>query len=132
MRFKRNTQFEQGLKPIDVVPLINLVLLLLLFFILSVNFNIKSGLGINLPRVVTSEAVGYETIEITVTSDNNVYLKGKLVSNEDLRNLFSQLTKRKQSVLIKADKASSLGRAAEIWDICRQSGIVKVNIATIQ
>ncbi len=132
MRFKKHVEFEQGLKPIDVVPLITIVFLLLLFIMFGSNFVIQPGIKLSLPRAVTSEAVNYENIEITVSADNNAYLNGKIAGNEDLKNLFKQLVKRKQSVLIKADRRASLGRVVEIWDICRNSGIAQVNIATNQ
>ena len=132
MRFKRHMELEHGLKQIDIAPLIDMVFQLLIFFMLTSSFVMQPGIKVNLPKAVTSEIVKFENMEILVSSENITYLNGKVVTTQELRNLLSQAAKRKQSILIKADKRASLGRVVEIWDLCRDLGIVQINIATNQ
>jgi len=132
MRFKRHMELEHGLKQIDIAPLIDMVFQLLIFFMLTSSFVMQPGIKVNLPKAVTSEIVKFENIEILVSSENITYLNGKVVTTQELKNLLSQAAKRKQSILIKADKRASLGRVVEIWDLCRDLGIVQINIATNQ
>lgn len=132
MRFKKHIGFEHGLKPIDIVPLVTMVFILLLFIMFASSFVIQPGIKLDLPKALTSEAVNYENIEITVSADDSVYLDGKSVDMKGLNNFLKQLSGRKNSVLIKSDKRASLGKAVEIWDICRNLGIAQVNIATNQ
>ena len=132
MRFKRHMELEHGLKQIDIAPLIDMIFQLLIFFMLTSSFVMQPGIKVNLPKAVTSEIVKFENIEILVSSENITYLNGKVVTTQELRNLLSQAAKRKQSILIKADKRASLGRVVEIWDLCRDLGIVQINIATNQ
>lgn len=132
MQFKRQIKSEQGLKPIDIVPLINIIFLLLIFFMFSSNLVTRSGIRVNLPKALTSEVAKYENIEIILSGENITYFNGKVVAAAELAALLKQAALRNQSVLIKADKNASLGRVVEIWDKCRSLGIAQVNIATNQ
>lgn len=132
MRFKRHMKLEHGLRQIDIAPLIDVVFLLLVFFMLTSSFVMQPGIKINLPKAVTSEVVKYENLELIVSSENITYLNGKVITITELKNLLIQAGKRGQSVLIKADKRASLGRVVEIWDLCRDLGVAQVNIATNQ
>ena len=133
MRFKGRMELEQGLKPIDILPLLNIIFLLLIFLMLIPNFFTHSTLKLNLPRAFTSEAVGGENIiEISVDSIGAVYLNGNIIDRQGLKNFLGELRKRNPSVLIKADRRISLGQLAELWDLIRASGIARINIATNQ
>jgi biopolymer transport protein ExbD len=132
MRFKRHIELEHGLKQIDIAPLIDMVFQLLIFFMLTSSFVMQPGIKINLPKAVTSEAVKFQNIEIIISGENVVYLNGKVVTSQELKSLLKQASKKEQSILIKSDKRASLGRVVEIWDMCRDLGISKINIATNQ
>jgi biopolymer transport protein ExbD len=132
MRFRRHMELEHGLRQIDIAPLIDVVFQLLIFFMLTSSFVVQPGIKINLPKAVTSEVVKYENIEITVSGENIIYLNGKLINLAELKNLFKQMPRTKQSIMIKADRRASLGRVVEIWDMCREAGVTQINIATNQ
>ena len=132
MRFRRHMELEHGLRQIDIAPLIDMIFQLLIFFMLTSSFVVQPGIKINLPKAVTSEVVKYENIEIAISGENVIYLNGKVIVLSELKNLFKQMPKRKQSIMIKADRRASLGRVVEIWDMCREAGVSQVNIATNQ
>ncbi len=132
MRFKRHMELEHGLKQIDIAPLIDIVFQLLIFFMLTSSFVIQPGIRVNLPKAVTSEVVKYENIEVIISAENVTYFNGNVVTGTELKNILKQVSKRKQAILIKADKRASLGRVVEIWDTCRDLGIAQINIATNQ
>lgn len=132
MRFKGRMELEHGLKQLDIVPLVNIVFLLLIFLMLGSNFITQPGLKVELPKVVTSEAVKYEKIEILLTEGEQIYLDGRQVTAEELKSAFNKAAKNNQAVLIKADRRVSLGKASQLWDLARQSGITQINTATNQ
>lgn len=132
MKFKRHMEFEHGLKQIDIAPLIDMVFQLLIFFMLTSNFVMQPGIRVNLPRAVTSELIKEETLEILISSENIVYLNGRVTTIQDLKATIKKIAKKNPTLLIKADKRASLGRVVEIWDICRDLGVSQVNIATNQ
>ncbi len=132
MRFRRHIELEHGLKQIDIAPLIDMIFQLLIFFMLTSSFVVQPGIKVNLPKAVTSENIKYENIEIIISGENVTYLNGKVVTMQELSSSLKRLYKQEQSILIKSDKRASLGRVVEIWDLCRDLGITKINIATNQ
>lgn len=132
MRFKGRMELEHGLKQIDIAPLIDIVFQLLIFFMLTSTFVMQPGIKVNLPKVVTSEVVKYENIEILVTSENVAYLNGRVATANELKSVLKSAAGNKQAVLIKADKRASLGRVVDIWDMARDLGVIQINIATNQ
>lgn len=132
MRFKRHMKLEHGLEQIDIAPLIDVVFLLIIFFMLTSSFVMQPGIKVNLPKAVTSEIVKIENIEIIISAESATYINGRVVAIEELKNLLKQASRKSQSILIKADKRASLGKITEIWDLARDLGITQINIATNQ
>ncbi len=117
---------------LDIAPLINCVFLLLIFLLLTWSYaaNSQAGIKVSLPKAVTSETVAEESVVIAITREKVIYLNNEVVSPKELESKLSALPKK--SVLIKADRGTSLERVVEVWDICRKAGIPQVNIATTQ
>lgn len=132
MRFKRHMELEHGLKQIEITPLIDMVFLLLIFFLLTSNFIMQPGIKINLPKAATSEVVERQNVELVISAENVIYFGGKVITNKELSNLVKQTSKKKQPILIKSDRRASLGRVVEVWDMCRDFGVTQINIATNQ
>ena len=130
MRFQRHLNLEYGLRQIVIVPLINILFLLLIFILSTTLFVIQPGIRLYLPRAVTSDVEKPGTLEITVSSENLVYVDTKPITIGALKTLLKQVAQRRQPVLIKSDSRASLGRVAEIWDMARDLGVAQVNIAT--
>lgn len=118
---------------LEAAPLASCVLLLLVFFILTWNYSAQTqaGIKVSLPKAVTSETLGAKATAITITREKVLYLGNDAVSTQELVSRIEALPK-KDSILIKADKGTSLDRVVEVWDICRRAGIRQVNIATTQ
>ena len=117
---------------LNIAPLIDVVFLLLIFFMLSSHFVTQPGIKITLPTAVTAKLHSEEDIIISITKDNNLYL------NEDRVALDSLLDKlrikvgeaRKKTVIIKADEKIDLGLAVRVMDIARQAEAEGLVIST--
>lgn len=129
MKFKRNLYIKDV--QLDMVPLINCVFLLLIFFLLTSSFIFQPGIKISLPKAVTSEVMRENTVIITITSDNRFYLNETPVTLLELKSKLEK-TSTVEPVLIKADRDVILSKVVNIWDFCRDLGIKQVNIATNQ
>ncbi|MCA9408006.1 MAG: biopolymer transporter ExbD [Candidatus Omnitrophica bacterium] len=132
MRFKRHTKIEHGLKQIDIAPLIDVIFLLLIFFMLSSSFTFQSGINVKLPKAVTSDVLKEEIFILTISSENIIYFNGVVTTLEELENELTPLSKNNSPLLIKADRRASMGRIVDVWDLCRSLGIERINIATHQ
>lgn len=132
MRLKRHLKLERTLRTIDIAPLIDVVFLLLIFFMLTSSFIFQPGIKVNLPRAITSEMLSEENAVINITAENLIYYKQKLITIKELSSLLKGIASARLPVLIKSDRKASLGRIVVVWDICRQEGVQQVNIATTQ
>lgn len=133
MRFKklvRRTHLQKG--QIDIAPLVDVMFLLLIFFMLTSNFILQPGIQVRLPKAVTSEIVRSENLVISITAQDLIYMDRKPIEIGPLIDEIKKAQRDKSDVLIKADIGASLGRIVEIWDLCREIGISQVNIATNQ
>lgn len=130
MRFKRKIFLEKG--QLDLAPLIDVVFLLLIFFMLTSSFIFQPGIRVNLPKAVTSEVLHRDVLVVTISKDNKVYLNERPIEGEELVSRVTMAANDDQPILIKADKDASLGEIIKIWDICRQVDVKQINIATTQ
>ena len=134
MRFRKHLEIEKGQKEINITPLVDMVFLLLIFFMLTSSFIVLPGIKINLPKAVTSEVIKEKNIIITINDENVIFLDGKLITPEELTEYLKTIVASKQQkpLLIKADKNTQMGTVVRIWDICRKVGLSQINIATLQ
>ena len=89
---------------LDIVPLIDVVFLLLIFFMLTSSFVTQPGIKINLPRAVTSEAILEKNLIITITESNVIYLNQQAIELKELLPRLKQAADEGKSLLIKADR----------------------------
>jgi len=130
MKFKRRVFIEKG--HLDIAPLIDVIFLLLIFFMLTSSFIFQPGIKVNLPKAITSEIIHMENLILVIDKNNKVYVEDRAMTDEELRSMLNIARQKSQPVLIKADRRASLGEVVRIWDLCRQESIDKVNIATTQ
>jgi len=125
---KRKIRLEEGLKQIDIAPLVDIILQLLIFFMLTSQFVVQLGFPVNLPKAASSQLLKEIQIILTLTKEGVVYYKGKPVSLKELEDLLKK--NKEHSVFIKADRYSKFEDVVKIWDLCRKIGVRKIHIAT--
>lgn len=129
MRFKRNPELRYGLKSIYVAPLVNVMLLFLMFFMIVSSFAPQSGAKVNLPKALTSDILEEDSLIISIFADNQMYVNGRRYTFAELKVLLKRFAAGGKTVLIKSDQKSSFGKVAEVWDACSKLGISRVRIA---
>jgi biopolymer transport protein ExbD len=129
MRFKRSMENEPAL---GIAPLVDIVFLLLIFFMLTSHFDIASGIRISLPKAA-SRIFEQEKEKVTVVMDGkgSIYLEGKKISDNDLRKRLQFLVDKKDMIhlVLQADKDARHGRVVQIMDLAKSSGIRSIIIA---
>ncbi|MDI6794329.1 MAG: biopolymer transporter ExbD [bacterium] len=128
MEFDRRKRISQHL---DIAPLIDIVFLLLIFFMLTANFIMQPGIKIALPQAKTSQPQE-ERIIVSISEDNRIYLNESQVDiaslEEALRAKLEEAPKK--VVVIKADKKIDLGLAVRVMDIAKGAGAEALSIST--
>ncbi len=128
LRFKRHLKLDED--RLDVTPLIDVVFLLLIFFMLTSTFVLQPGIKVKLPKAITSEALKEKNLVIVITAGAKIYLDNEIISPDELSARLEEAAQDERAVLIKADRKIQLGRVVEVWDLCRDVGITQVSIAT--
>ncbi len=132
MQFKRRRKTTSGFEQINITPMVDVIFQLLIFFMLSSSFVFQSGISVKLPKAITSEVIKEENLIIIITSEDVLYLNDVISTMKTLKEKLNEKENKNRLILIKADRRASLGRIIDIWDLCRELGIERVNIATNQ
>ena len=118
---------------VDLTPLIDVVFILLIFFILSANFHKESSIMVDRPSA-SSSTVKEESKTLTVSVDSNkqIWFKGSVVNLTQLQFQMKSVVSKKEKIntIINADKSVDTGTLVQIIDAIRLSGISNVAIAT--
>lgn len=130
MKFRKRFSIEKG--ALDLAPLINVIFLLLIFFMITSSFIFQPGISVNLPKAITSDVIHKENLNIIVTYGNDIFIDDRRVNDEELVSRLKVAASQDRPILIKSDRKSSFGEVVRIWDLARGEGVKKINIATSQ
>jgi len=128
-------EFRRRLKPVatvDLVPMIDVVFQLVLFFMLSSTFILTPGISLVLPESSTAEPVAMTRMVITVVSREEVYLNKDRYTLEGLDNLLKGVRLEDKntpgSIIIEGDSAAPYSLLVEVLDILRRNNYKGVNL----
>jgi biopolymer transport protein ExbD/biopolymer transport protein TolR len=118
---------------IDLTPMVDVVFLLLIFFMISTTFVESPGISVKLPEA-SAQMVQREPLEIKLylAQNGDIYLGREQVSLDDYRALLAdrQGDAERTTVLLLADQEARHGRVVELMDLARDAGFRKLAIAT--
>ncbi|MFO7821369.1 MAG: biopolymer transporter ExbD [Lentisphaeria bacterium] len=118
---------------INLSPLIDMVFLLLIFFMVTTVFVEETGIKVQKPTASSVSQMEKESILLAIDSDGNIYFAKQKISPNSIRGLVARLTSEKdRPVVLLADKYSDTGTVVKVIDQCRQAGAKNVSIATEQ
>lgn len=129
MRFRKDRYEEPRL---GIAPLIDIVFLLLIFFMVTSHFDVASGVRIRLPKVANRIVDrGDNKITLVIDKAGALYLEGEKIDNSALTARLEELIEKKNfaRLILQADKDVRHGRVVEIMDIAKSSGIDSIIIA---
>jgi|TARA_B110000977_G_C10960453_1_gene448326 biopolymer transport protein ExbD len=134
LQFKRQ---KQAAIDVNLTPLIDVVFLLLIFFMVSTSFIKETHLTLNLPSAVHAQEVVQETVSLEVIIDSNGFYRidGRALINTDNETLESALKNLSQGNLstpltVTADATAPYQAVVKIIDIAGGMGFTKINITT--
>jgi len=134
MNFRRGSQEDE--LEINFIPLIDVLLVIIIFLVVSTTFSKFSELKINLP---TAEAIPQENdldkVDIVITSDNQYFINDVQINNNTIAGILEELQKLKSNkdlptVIINADAMSNHQSVINVMEAARLSGLNKVTFAT--
>ena len=116
--------------PILVIGFINFLFLVVLIMSTTI-FARPSGVQMEFPSIKEGINTSGREVVITVTSENVIYIDGHVVTLNELRRFLAHGKFYKETLMIKVDRRASMGRVADILDLCRGIVGASVNVSTI-
>jgi biopolymer transport protein ExbD len=123
---------ENIVAEVNLTPLIDIMLVLLIIFMVTSTAALESGLDIELPKTqITNEKKQDEILIITLDKSGKVALQGKYVEDAELSaKMVEKLAELKtESVILEGDTQAALGKAVEIMDMAKSAGAKNFSIA---
>ena len=128
---KRLYQQNEDESAIDITPMLDIVFIMLIFFVVTSSFVKESGIDVNRPSASTAERKETGSILVAISMDNNVWIDKRQVNPDAIRSNIERLHAENPegAVVIQADKASTSGLLVKVMDQIRLAGVTNISIA---
>ncbi|HUL52505.1 MAG TPA: biopolymer transporter ExbD [Opitutaceae bacterium] len=116
---------------IDMVPMVDCVMVLLIFLMISSAFVNDPGIEVQRPDVSGTQTSDQNILLLAVSADNRIYFDGQEIRTDQVAELLKQAAiGRSPALVIRADRASSHGVFAAVYAEAKRAGIQHVQFAT--
>lgn len=120
---------------VDLIPMIDVVFQLILFFLVSTTFAILPAISVNLPSSQTAEGASFDSITITLETNGNIWFNESKVTMVELESTLlafdtGSTEKSKYPIMLEADEMVTNGTIVKIFDVLRRAGFSAVNLRT--
>ena len=129
MRRKRTTEEDEA--EINITPMLDVVFIMLIFFIVTASFVKESGIDVNRPDAATATLQERGNILVAITDTNQIWIDRRQVDVRSVRANIERLHAENPqgAVVIQADENSKNGLLVQVMDAARQAGVFNVSIA---
>jgi biopolymer transport protein ExbD len=128
------THDDEPMAEMNMIPLIDIALTLLIIMMVTTAFVKHPGVSLKLPETATREGAPETNKDLTViiAADGKVYLDGKPRQPAELQAHFKAIAQRNKEarVLVKGDRSVLYSRIMEVMDLVRQAGLTRVVLPT--
>ena len=129
MQFKEKKKKGTG---INITTLIDVMFILLIFFMVTSSFIEQPGMKLELPTTKSKDVARVEKLIVFIAEDGQISLNDHAVSIDSLSAAIKLLVPQaeEKTLILKADKASEHGLVVQVMDIAKQAGLSKLVIGT--
>ncbi len=126
-----NGKTQSSLADINVTPLVDVVLVLLIIFMVTAPI-LQSGIDVSVPKTRTVKQITEERTVISIDKSQRVYLGNDAVNINDIGNKLRQKIRdpRGQAIFVRCDENVPFGAFATVMDAVKATGITNVSIVT--
>ena len=132
MRRRSNRSGSEQTADIDMTPMLDIVFIMLIFFIVTTSFVKESGIDVNRPTAQTATRKEQGNIIVAIKANGDVWIDKRQVDIRAVRANVSRLHAEQPlgSVVIAADKDTKVKSLTQVMDQIRLAGIMNASIAT--
>ena len=131
MRFRRRLRQEAT---VNLVPLLDVLFVIIIFFMLATTFIIAPGINIQLPASSTAANVAMENLVISIASEDEIYFADKRLDLGGLESALAGYAKtsanQSRNVIIEGAKDIPYSLMIRVLDVVRENGFTGVNLRT--
>ncbi len=126
-----NIQNQEEESSIDITPMLDVVFIMLIFFIVTASFIKETGIDVNRPQAATAVKKAKANILIAIDANNDIWIDRRQVDIRSVRPNIERLHAENPqgSVIIQADRESKTETLIQVMDASRQAGVYNVSIA---
>lgn len=122
---------------LDLIPMIDIVFQLILFFLVSTTFALLPGITVQLPESSTAEGSETRGLIITLSADGGIWFNDKAVTLEELHQELlafdtESVPREQYPIQLEADALVTNGTIVQLFDLLRKNGFSAVNLRTVQ
>lgn len=128
-RFLSQTDLDDS--QIELTPMLDVVFIMLIFFIVTTSFVKESGIEVNRPNAASAQTQARASIFIAIDNKGNIWLQKRKLEIDSVRPNIEKLHAESPegSVIIQADKESETGILIKVMDQIRLAGVKNISIA---
>jgi biopolymer transport protein ExbD len=117
---------------LNLTSLIDVLFILIIFFVVSSTFLEQPGIKLNLPEAATSETHAVQKVVLYIDKEENIFLNDDPIDQQQVAEKVEQLISAQtdKSLVLKADDKVTHGLVIRIMDALRKKGIYKIIIST--
>ena len=132
---KRFDEYFDESVQINMTPLIDVVLVLLIIFMLTSSITLESGLDISIPKTKSqTNPQNKDGVVVSLDKRGTIYVEGNVVEQKSFEKALQASLKEKKSdyIILEGDSGSQLGKVIELMDMAKAAGATKFAIAAEQ
>ena len=131
MRMNMSQFDDEEDNEVNLTPMLDVVFIMLIFFIVTASFVKEAGIDVNRPNAATAERKEKGNILVAISENNQIWIDRRQVDPRALRaNIERMHAENPQgSVVIQADKEAKTGLLVEVMDAARMAGVMNVSLA---
>ncbi len=116
---------------IEMGPLMDIVFILLIFFVVTSSFTRETGVDVTKPQAQSASQLEKENLLIAITREGTIHMNERQVDLASLQDILKQSLAKApdREVVVIADKESETGVLVQVIDMCNLAGVKKVSIA---
>lgn len=135
MNFRNHRSHRGREVEITVIPLIDLFMVILVFFMLTTTFNQESVFFVDLPQTKDAQGLGKDVkqLSLSIGAEGELAMNGQKITLEGIKSYLDQLKengKKDIPVLIRADQRVTHGKVVDVIDVIQAAGFTNMGIMT--
>lgn len=132
MAIRSSKKNEPEGSEIDLTPMLDVVFIMLIFFIVTAVFIKEPGVSVSRPSTEMREAIKNQSVLVAINEKNEIWVDRKKVDERAVKSVIERIAADNPlgAVVIQADANSNAGTYALVWDAAKKAGVADIAIAT--